>query len=191
MAPSILLLTHSPDCNYLNPHRSHEEENSCCTDISVSKSVKHAALQPMMSFQEFCVQQPDVTGKTHMLWRHFLWCNLVCSSLFHPAIQSGFTFYFCFFYLGELSLTLLSLERGWVNPFLSRTHAAPVHHCSTQNTRVQLCSRTRQQGGRRQENELYTHTHMCKHTQDASPLFGVGSSRPCQYFDNSEVWELV
>lgn len=29
---------------------------------------------------------------------------------------------------------------GWVNPFLFRTHAAPVQHCFTQNTGVQLCS---------------------------------------------------
>ncbi len=62
-------------------------------------------------------------------------------------------------YLGELSLTLLSLKCGWVNPFLSRAHAAPVHHCFTQNTRVQLCSRARQQGERRQEHGL------CKHAQ--------------------------
>lgn len=59
----------------------------------------------------------------------------------------------------ESNLTLLPLVCGWVNPFLSRAHAAPVHHCVTQNIRVQLCSRARQQGESRQR-ELVTHTHI-------------------------------
>ena len=73
--------------------------------------------------------------------------------------------FFSFFHLGELSLTLLSLVFGWVNPFLSGTHAAPVHHCIAQNARVQLCSRARQQGESRQEHGLDAHEQTHTHTR--------------------------
>ena len=73
--------------------------------------------------------------------------------------------FFSFFHLGELSLTLLSLVFGWVNPFLSGTHAAPVHHCIAQNARVQLCSRARQQGESRQEHGLDAHEQTHTHSQ--------------------------
>lgn len=45
-----------------------------------------------------------------------------------------------------LSLTRLWLVRGRVNPLLSGTHAAPIHHGSTENARVQLCRTARSAG---------------------------------------------
>lgn len=60
---------------------------------------------------------------------------------------------------GELSLTQLFLMCGWVNPFLSGAHAAPVHHCFTQNTRVHLCSTAGRQYERKQNTKKWLFTH--------------------------------
>lgn len=122
--------------------------------------VKRAALplRPSVMSLQVVLRSSERTLKSPLAMRS------VRSGNFSPPRDSVWIYVSFFFYLGESSLTLLSLVFGWVNPFLSGTHAAPVHHCIAQNTRVQLCSRARQQGESRQENGLNAHEQTHTHT---------------------------
>lgn len=78
---------------------------------------------------------------------------------------------------GESSLTLLSLVRGWVNPLLSRTHAAPVQHRFAQNASVRFCSGARQ-WGRQQTRKAVIHTHVQTHMGHVTSVCHLSSVDP-------------
>lgn len=69
--------------------------------------------------------------------------------------------------------------RGWVNPLLSRTHAAPVQHCFAQNTSVRFCSGARQRGWQQTRKPvIHTHTHVQTHMGHVTSVCRLSSVHP-------------